>query len=134
MGRTGIAVGLVAMLLGTEVSAQPVAVTPDEVAEQALDDGQRRAVQRALAWFGHYGAAVDGAFGRGTRAAMAEWQVAHGADATGILTPPQRMGLIAAYAVAQAQMAKAMGSGQPDAAPLTEEARRGMLDGLAPAP
>jgi peptidoglycan hydrolase-like protein with peptidoglycan-binding domain len=65
--------------------------------ESLLDAEERRALQTALAWFGHYDAAIDGAFGPGTRSSMAEWQAEQGFEATGVLTTRQRAALMAAY-------------------------------------
>jgi S1-C subfamily serine protease len=43
-----------------------------------------------LQWAGFYDAAIDGAFGRGTRNSMAAWQEANNFQQTGILTTLQR--------------------------------------------
>jgi hypothetical protein len=61
-----------------------------QASERALDETARKDLQSALKWFGYYDAAIDGAFGRGTRASMAAWQQANGAEATGVLTTAQR--------------------------------------------
>jgi hypothetical protein len=73
--------------------------TPAEArrSEWALTIAEREKLQIALQWAGYYTAAIDGAFGRGTRGAMAAWQDANGYDATGILTTAQRAALIAQY-------------------------------------
>jgi S1-C subfamily serine protease len=63
-------------------------------AEAALDRDARVAIQTALQWFGHYDLGIDGAFGRGTRNAMAAWQAAEGLEPTGVLTTRQRAALI----------------------------------------
>jgi len=86
---------------------EPEAVAPPVPAEEtlaearrseaALDAEERRQIQRALAWFGHYRAGIDGAFGGGTRAAMAAWQQAQGLEPTGVLTTGQRARLEATY-------------------------------------
>lgn len=68
--------------------------------EAGLDAPARKALQEALAWFGHYDAGIDGAFGRGTRAGMAAWQAANGAEPTGILTTRQRDRLLADWQAA----------------------------------
>ncbi len=65
--------------------------------ERRFSLAERERLQRALAWAGHYDAAIDGAFGRGTRRAMAAWQRAEGHAATGILTTARRRELAAAY-------------------------------------
>ena len=70
----------------------------DEVTEADLTQEERKAVQAALAWFGHYDGAIDGAFGRGTRAALAAWQEAQGHPPTGVLLDTERLALLAAEA------------------------------------
>src|SRR5690606_15336340 len=47
-------------------------------AEAALDADERKALQEALQWYGHYTGAIDGAIGPGTRKSMAAWQIANG--------------------------------------------------------
>jgi S1-C subfamily serine protease len=95
-------------LVSVDVAAEiapvvdPVQI-PDETASQArasealLDGGQRMDLQTALQWAGFYDAAIDGAFGRGTRASMRAWQQANNYVPTGILTTNQRTALLAAY-------------------------------------
>lgn len=80
--------------------------TPAEAkrAEAALSRDERMQLQTALEWFGFYTAKIDGAFGAGTRKSMAAWQEANALEATGILTTMQRETLVAAYAVAQAEL------------------------------
>ncbi|EEW25465.1 serine protease [Rhodobacter ferrooxidans] len=80
--------------------------TPAEArrSEAALAADDRKALQTALQWFGHYNAAIDGAFGPGTRKSMAAWQEAAGLEPTGILTTTQRADLLAAYGTAQAEL------------------------------
>lgn len=70
----------------------------DEAAEAEMSLEERKAVQAALAWFGHYDGAIDGAFGRGTRAALAAWQETQGHPPTGILLGAERAALLAAEA------------------------------------
>ena len=76
---------------------------PDETAKEAqssealLDRGQRMDLQTALKWAGFYEAAIDGAFGRGTRGSTRAWQEANNHEPTGILTTNQRIELFAAY-------------------------------------
>ncbi|EYD71070.1 serine protease [Limimaricola hongkongensis] len=65
--------------------------------EAALDRPARERLQVALRWAGVYAAGIDGAFGAGTRAAMAEWQRQNGYTDTGVLTTTQRAALLAAY-------------------------------------
>lgn len=66
-------------------------------AEAALSQGAKEQLQVALQWAGVYEGGIDGAFGRGTRAAMALWQQQNGFEATGILTTAQRAALMGAY-------------------------------------
>ncbi len=66
-------------------------------AEAALPRADRELIQTALQWQGFYSAAIDGAFGPGTRKSIAAWQQANGVDVTGILASRQRADLIAAY-------------------------------------
>ena len=76
---------------------------PDETpaqaraSEAALTRAQKQELQTALAWAGYYNAAIDGAFGRGTRGAMAAWQADQGFETTGVLTKRQRMALLGQY-------------------------------------
>ena len=73
--------------------------TPREAraSEQDLTREDRRALQTAMQWFGFYTSTIDGAFGRGTRAAMGRWQQANAFDATGVLTTRQRALLLEQY-------------------------------------
>ncbi|MGB0157850.1 MAG: trypsin-like peptidase domain-containing protein [Thalassovita mediterranea] len=76
------------------IPSQPV--IPDETvaearrSEAALSREERKELQAMLQWAGFYTAAIDGAFGRGTRGSMAAWQAANGFDDTGVLTTRQR--------------------------------------------
>lgn len=63
-------------------------------AEAALSREDRQDIQRALQWAGFYAAAVDGAFGPGTRGAISAWQTAQGAEPTGVLSTSQRAALV----------------------------------------
>jgi len=101
----------------TEIAAAPAA-TPDIIvqpepvetlaeaqrAEAALSRDERQALQADLQWFGFYDAAIDGAFGRGTRASMAAWQEANGFEATGVLTTAQRAQIADARAAIIAEL------------------------------
>ncbi|WP_458790982.1 trypsin-like peptidase domain-containing protein [Yoonia sp. MH D7] len=99
-----------------ETSELPVQITPvieaivaditpvmDETAQEArasealLDRGARMELQTALQWAGFYEAAIDGAYGRGTRASMRAWQEAKSFEPTGILTTLQRARLLSDY-------------------------------------
>ncbi|XDA99390.1 serine protease [Sulfitobacter sp. LCG007] len=93
---------------GTQAPASPPAQadaaegadeTPSEARarEASLSLAERQGIQTALQWAGHYDAAIDGQFGRGTRSSMAAWQAAHGHEVTGILTTAQRAELLGQY-------------------------------------
>jgi S1-C subfamily serine protease/peptidoglycan hydrolase-like protein with peptidoglycan-binding domain len=81
------------------VAPPPPDETPAEAqrSERALDRSEREALQVALQWAGTYAGGIDGAFGRGTRNAMAAWQERKGFDVTGILTTVQRAALLSDY-------------------------------------
>lgn len=78
-------------------AAEPVEETAAEArrSEAALTREEREDLQRALQWEGFYSAAIDGAFGPGTRRSMADYQTAMGLEPTGILTTRQRATLVA---------------------------------------
>lgn len=84
-----------------EEIAEP-APLPDETPQEArrsealLDREGRMELQVALQFAGFYNSAIDGAFGRGTRGAMAAWQEAQGYEPTGVLTTMQRAEVIGA--------------------------------------
>nr|WP_299730559.1 serine protease [uncultured Tateyamaria sp.] len=86
-------------------AAEPVAAppAPDETraeaqrSERLLTRAGREQLQIMLKWAGVYPGAIDGAFGRGTRAAMSAWQDQKGFEATGILTTGQRAALLRDY-------------------------------------
>ena len=71
---------------------KPSDETPSEArrSERDLNRAEREYLQRALQAYGFYNGGIDGAFGPGTRRAMAAWQVAQGYEETGILTTNQR--------------------------------------------
>ncbi len=73
-------------------------------AEARLPRQAREDLQRALAWQGHYAAAIDGDFGPGTRRAMAAYQQAEGFEPTGILTTAQRRQLMGDYQKALSEL------------------------------
>lgn len=83
--------------------APPVVEEPEETlrearaSEAALSPEDKRLLQVALKWFGHYQGAIDGAYGPGTRNAMAAWQESLGLEPTGTLTTRQRATLVANY-------------------------------------
>lgn len=76
---------------------------PDETPREArrsesnLTRDEKKELQIALQWEGFYNAAIDGSFGRGTRASMSAWQEANNHEATGVLTTAQRAQLIGSY-------------------------------------
>lgn len=80
--------------------AAPSTILPDETpaearrSERDLTREARMELQEALKWEGVYTAGIDGAFGPGTRNAMAAWQSQNGFEATGILTTRQRADLL----------------------------------------
>lgn len=73
--------------------------TPREArrSEQQLSRDEKKDLQIALQWAGFYNAAIDGAYGPGTRRAMSRWQEANGFDVTGVLTTKQRAFLLQQY-------------------------------------
>lgn len=83
--------------------APQIVEVPDETraearrSERNLTADERKALQIALQAQGFYNAAIDGAFGPGTRASMAAWQAANGHEDTGILTTRQRRTLLDQY-------------------------------------
>ncbi len=89
---------------GVEAIVEPEE-TPKEAraSEAALSRDERMDLQRALAWYGFYASAIDGAYGPGTRNSMAAWQEAAGYEATGTLTTRQRATLIGNYQADQAE-------------------------------
>ncbi|MGY3436370.1 MULTISPECIES: trypsin-like peptidase domain-containing protein [unclassified Marinovum] len=58
--------------------------------EAQMTGQEKRDLQIALQWAGFYNAAIDGAYGAGTRRAMSAWQEANGFDANGVMTTRQR--------------------------------------------
>ncbi len=82
-----------------EASPEVIDETPQQArnSERRLSKQERKNLQIALQWAGHYSGGIDGAFGRGTRRSMESWQVANGFEPTGILTTLQRETLIGQY-------------------------------------
>jgi peptidoglycan hydrolase-like protein with peptidoglycan-binding domain len=72
-------------------------VAEARLGERLLDAEERKALQVALQWAGFYDSSIDGAFGSGTRASMAEWQEVNGFERTGVLTTLQRAALLKQY-------------------------------------
>lgn len=86
--------------VAADVPAPPPAdETPAQAqrSERELSRREREALQVALKWAGVYVGGIDGAFGRGTRNAMARWQEQKGFDITGVLTTVQRTALLKDY-------------------------------------
>lgn len=92
------------------IQVEPVVVVdavtdaePEETPAQArrseslLTRDERKGLQVALQWFGYYTAAIDGAYGPGTRRSMRDWQADQGYEVTGILTTRQRAALLGEY-------------------------------------
>lgn len=73
--------------------------TPAEArrSERSLTRDERKELQVALKWADFYTGAIDGAYGRGTRGSMGQWQEANGYERTGILTTLQRAALLRQY-------------------------------------
>ncbi|SFA72788.1 Putative peptidoglycan binding domain-containing protein [Poseidonocella pacifica] len=65
--------------------------------ERLLSRQEREELQIALRWAGVYASGIDGAFGRGTRDAMAAWQTQQNFEPTGVLTTAQRAELLSQY-------------------------------------
>jgi peptidoglycan hydrolase-like protein with peptidoglycan-binding domain len=86
-----------------EAAPQPAPEPADETpaqarrSEQRLTRDERKDLQIALKAGGFYASAIDGAFGRGTRRSMADWQAAFGHEETGVLTTRQRQQLMDQY-------------------------------------
>ena len=90
-----------------EAEAEPQAPAEPEVPQETLAESrqserdlsaqERKDLQIALKWAGFYDAAIDGAFGRGTRGSMQAWQEANGFEGSGVLSTRQRATLLAQY-------------------------------------
>lgn len=85
-------------------AADPAPITPPDetvaearASEATLTRIEREELQIALQWAGFYNSGIDGAFGRGTRAAMSAWQAANNHEETGVLTTAQRAELLGQY-------------------------------------
>ena len=88
---------------GGQAAARPPA-TPEAAAEAALrmSADERKAVQRGLSARGYYTGGIDGAFGAGTRRAIARWQTDKGRAASGFLSL-EELRLLASSQAAPAQ-------------------------------
>lgn len=82
-----------------EETSEPVVTEltiPDEsprearASEARLSRDEKKELQIWLQWAGFYNSAIDGSFGRGTRASMSAWQAANGHETTGVMTTAQR--------------------------------------------
>lgn len=99
-GQTGQAQPTEQVVIAPEPEPAP---EPDETprqarrSEAALSRDEKKDLQIALRWAGFYKAAIDGAYGPGTRRSMANWQDANGFEPTGILTTRQRAELLRQY-------------------------------------
>lgn len=93
---------------GTQAdTSQPQVVAEPEIPEETqyearqsearLTAEERRQLQVALQWSGHYEGAIDAAIGPGTRGAMADWQRSNGHEPTGVMTTRQRAELLGQY-------------------------------------
>ncbi|NBR35506.1 MAG: peptidoglycan-binding protein, partial [Rhodobacteraceae bacterium] len=80
----------------SEPISEPEVIAADETpreareTEAALSIEEKKQLQVMLKWAGFYNSTIDGAFGRGTRASMADWQAANNFEVTGVLTTLQR--------------------------------------------
>ncbi|AFO90376.1 peptidoglycan-binding protein [Phaeobacter inhibens] len=90
--------------VATEAPTEPVQTAlPDETpaearrSESRLTRDERKDLQIALKAAGFYTSTIDGAFGRGTRGSMSDWQSARGYAPTGVLTTAQRQALMDEY-------------------------------------
>lgn len=72
-------------------ATKPAAPAPQQ---PQMSAEERMAVQRALMAGGYYAGTIDGALGAGSRQAIARWQAAMGASATGYLLDQQARALI----------------------------------------
>ncbi|MDV7270224.1 SPOR domain-containing protein [Thioclava sp. A2] len=70
--------------------------------EAGLSRDELRDIQSALEWEGSYSGAIDGLFGRGTRASIADWQGKSGFEQTGVLATSQYYALMDKVAAAKA--------------------------------
>jgi hypothetical protein len=96
---------------GASSAAEPRSATvatasldPSPASESSLTASQRQAAQSALRWFGYYTAQIDGAFGMGTRRAIAQWQARIGEDPTGYLSAAQHAALLQSAEAEQADL------------------------------
>ncbi|MEO1641153.1 MAG: serine protease [Pseudomonadota bacterium] len=79
------------------ITGQVETLAEARASEAQLLRSEREELQKALRWAGFYNSAIDGAFGRGTRRAMEDWQSFNGFPPTGVLTTRQRQVLLQQY-------------------------------------
>lgn len=82
-----------------EPELKPADETPAQArrSERDLSSDQRKDLQIALKAAGFYTSLIDGAFGKGTRRSMADWQQFNLYEPTGVLTTAQRKVLMDQY-------------------------------------
>lgn len=90
----GIVIGAGAVIIANEISKQnkakaAAAGNPAAAAEPDFSREEAALIQSELNQRGYNAGSVDGIVGKGTRAAVARYQVANGDTATGYLTPDQ---------------------------------------------
>lgn len=101
--------------------ARPPA-SPEAAAEAALrmSADERKAVQRGLAARGYYSGGIDGAFGDGTRRAIARWQTDENRTASGFLSLEELRLLASAEAKPSQLEPVAAAAPEPDPEPVAK--------------
>lgn len=99
-----------------------------EEAALDLDRNDRRRIQRQLTLLGYSTRGVDGIFGRGTRAAIRNWQEANGFEETGFLNRVQLRALTRQAERAEAE--RAAEEARKEEAYWRDTGARGTIDGL----
>jgi peptidoglycan hydrolase-like protein with peptidoglycan-binding domain len=82
-------------------SADPL-YDSQKAAFEALPEADRRAIQDAMIWTGHYQGVVDGTFGKRTRDAILAYQTSAKAEANGLVDAAQLAGMNASAQKARA--------------------------------
>ena len=95
----GFAAGLGIAIAGSAAAQTPppaaapamvdAALAAQKSAFEALPEADRKAVQEALVWTGHYVGIVDGSFGKRTRDSIVAWQTSIKARTYGVIDAPQ---------------------------------------------
>jgi hypothetical protein len=104
----GLALALAAPAPLRADSAPPAAQTADPVydgqkaAFDALPEADRKAIQDALVWSGHYNGVIDGVFGKRTRDAIVAYQASVKVQADGTVDAAQAAAMAAAAQKARA--------------------------------